>query len=171
MPPYDPEITPTKGIGRVAEFFRRYPGTKRSPEPQLSLSSNGKYADRITNTSILFPQLGPDSALGKLYELDSKVLFLGTGYDTCTCFHLSEALINNMPKKRIGAAIRRNGVREWLWFEDCAYDTDDFEALGEAFEKQNKVLKDLVGNAECRLFSFREAVDFAKEWIREHRGL
>lgn len=171
MPPYDPKITLTRGIGRIAEYFRRYPGTHRSDQPQLSFSANGKYARQVTETRELFPQLGVNSPLGRLYELGAKVLFLGTGYDTCTCFHLSEALNENMPKKRMGAAIKHNGIREWRWFEDFNYDSEDFEALGEAFEKQHKVKKGTVGNAECRLFDLRAAVDFAKEWIREHRGL
>ncbi|OQB21432.1 MAG: SPBc2 prophage-derived aminoglycoside N(3')-acetyltransferase-like protein YokD [Firmicutes bacterium ADurb.Bin182] len=171
MPPFDPAVTPVRGIGRIPEYFRRYPGTLRSGHPQLSFCANGKHSRFITEGHVLTPQLGRESPLGKLYELKAKVLLLGCGYDSCTCFHMGEALNENMPKKRMGAAVLKDGKREWIWFEDFSYDSDDFEALGDDFEKAYGVIKGKVGNAACRLFDLREAVDFAVKWIREHRNL
>jgi aminoglycoside 3-N-acetyltransferase len=74
-----------------------------------------------------------------------------------------------MPVKKMGAAIRENGKRVWRWFEDFAYDSDDFGRIGREMEDRVFVRKGLVGQAACRLFDMKEAVDFAAEWMAENR--
>lgn len=169
MPAFDPKLSPTRGMGRIAELFRTFPNTIRSNHPLVSFSANGKEAESITENHTLTPQLGMDSPIGKMYNLNAKVLLLGVAYDSCTCFHLAETFIDKMPKERIGAAIFENGKRCFKWFDDYAYDTEDFELMGNEFEEKYNVQTGKVGNAECRLFDMKDGVDFAREWLNAHR--
>jgi aminoglycoside 3-N-acetyltransferase len=169
MPAYEPQKTPTRGMGRIAELFRSFPGTLRSGNPLLSFSANGRHAAHITENHPLTPQLGMGSPLGKLYELDAKVLLLGVGYGSCTSFHLSEALCPEMPVKRNGSAMIEDSKRIWKWFDDFAYDSDDFEEIGADFEKAHEVRHGKAGYADCSLFGIRAGVDFAKTWLQTHR--
>jgi aminoglycoside 3-N-acetyltransferase len=171
MPAYQPDITPTRGIGRVAEIFRTYPGVLRSSHPQTSFCARGTYAKEITENHALTPQFGENSPLGRLYQRNAKVLLLGVGYDSCTSFHMGEVLCGSIEITRMGAAMTIHNNREWKWFEDYDYNNEDFIILGNAFESQREVKTSKVGNADCKLFGICEAVEFATVWLQENRGL
>jgi len=169
MPAYDKHISPSESMGVIAECFRCYPGTLRSDNPYVSFTANGKLAEEITKNHVLTPFFGMDTPLGALYKLDAKVLFIGTDYNSCTAFHLSEVLWGKLEIIKNGCAMYRGGERIWQWYDDYDYDSDDFEHIGYAFESTGAVHKAKVGMAECRLFSLKSAVDFALEWMKKYR--
>ncbi|MFA0814467.1 MAG: aminoglycoside N(3)-acetyltransferase [Anaerofustis sp.] len=171
MPAYRAAVTPTRGMGKIAELFRSYPGTLRSDHPQVSFTANGKQAEQITKTHPLNPQFGIDSPLGELYRLGGKILLLGVGYGNCTSFHLSETLWSEMPKMKSGACILKNGQPQWTEFEDFDYDSDDFDLIGAALESETEYTRiGRIGNAECRILPVKESVDFAEKWIAKNRS-
>ncbi len=169
MPAFDVDLSPTRGMGRIAELFRTLPESVRSNHPQVSFSASGKYANTVTENHQLAPQFGMNSPLGKLYELNAKVLLLGVNYDSCTSFHLAEALNEKMPRKKMGAAIMENNKRVWKWFEDYAYTDADFEQIGKALDETSYVTLGKIGNAQCRLFNMNAGVDFAGKWLEQYR--
>ncbi len=169
-PAYRPDVTPTRDVGAVPECFRTYPDVVRSRHPSLSFAAWGADADAIVADHSFDHPLGEGSPLARVYDRDGDVCFLGVGYATNTSFHLAEYRAD-FPKERAthGGPVLRDGERVWVEFEDVAGSTDDFEEVGAAFEEECAVAVGEVGEGMARLFSQRDAVDFAVEWFSENR--
>lgn len=134
-PAYDPYLTPTRGVGQIVECFRQHPRTLRSSHPTVSFAANGPAAEGIVGRHPLTPGLGDPSPLGRLYELDAKVLLLGVSHESNTSLHLAEtrASLPNQPTRQEGAPVLVDGHRTWVGWDDIDADSSDFEQLGDQF--------------------------------------
>lgn len=170
-PAYDKNLTPTNTMGAVAEMFRSWPGSIRSDHPARSVCAYGKNAEYLTSNHDLSNIFGDGSPIGKLYELDAKVLLLGVGYDKNTSIHLADERATYPSKHTCKAcsAVLEGGNRVWKEYETLFVDGEDFDEIGKAFEDKNKALIGQVGDARSRLMSQKEIVDFAVDWIEKYR--
>ncbi|MGW4498115.1 aminoglycoside N(3)-acetyltransferase [Micromonospora sp. NPDC004336] len=171
IPPFDPDRSPSEGMGIFAEHVRRQPGASRSRHPQTSFAALGPGAARLTAVHDLACHLGERSPLGALYAADAVVLLLGVDWSACTAFHLAEYRQCRPPAERAYRCyVRdRHGRRLRRDFRAPDLDDGDFPLIGRALTAAGGVRTGRVGAARCRLVGLRVAVDFARGWMDEHR--
>ena len=167
IPVFDKHTTPTD-IGAVPELFRTYPGTLRSDHPRVSFTARGPLAGQLVSQHVLTPMFGHDTPLGQLYQLDAKILMLGTDYDTLTAMHLSEVDSGRSTVSEDAAAMFVKGKREWRTFHDYDYGNEDFLAIGQAFEAHGPVTTGKVGMGTAKVVSYKAIVDFATDYMKQH---
>ena len=68
------------------------------------------------------------------------------------------------------SAVSEEGKRVWKAYETLFVDGNDFEKIGEDFEKAYAVPGVRIGNALVRLMYQRELVDFAVKWMETNRA-
>ncbi|MFW6384356.1 MAG: aminoglycoside N(3)-acetyltransferase [Halodesulfurarchaeum sp.] len=169
-PGFDPERSPSRGVGRVAEAFRCYPGVRRSDHPLYSFAARGPGAEAVVGDHPLDYGLGPDSPLGAIYERDGQVLLLGTDHESNTSLHLAEYLAGiEAAERRRRAPVRQDDGRATVQYRDIDLDVSDFDALGEAFEADGGSETGAVGNATALLMDQRAVVDYAVDFFEATR--
>lgn len=174
MPAYDPDMTPTRSMGKIVETFRRQKSVLRSMHPQHSFCASGPQASYVVDNHPLAFGMGENSPLARIYDLQGYVLLLGVGHSNNTSIHLAEYRAN-FPSKcivREGAPISQAGSRMWATFENIDVDASDFGHIGEDFLHSDvgKVVQHgRIGNANCQLMPQRAVVDFAVDWLEKNR--
>ncbi len=170
-PAYDPRVTPSWNMGVLPEVLRTWPGAIRSEHPIGSFVAVGKNAAYLTSEHKLDEEFGQTSPIGRLYELDGYVMLLGVPHDNNTSLHLAEhrALWPSRRYHREGTAMLVNGERQWVEYDMLQLDTDDFDAIGAAYEAKHRIPVYKVGRADVRFLRQRPLVDFAVEYMELHR--
>lgn len=165
MPAYDKAKTPAYGIGRVAEYFRTYPGVKRSSHPRSAFAAWGKDAETILSPHAPGHAFDEESPLHRMHEAHFKLLMIGTHYDTLTALHYAESLvaIQKTERELYYVANEKNAEVRHVWEYD--YSTEKFQGCGRAFEQAHKISQGPLGQAQCRLIPMRDIVHFAVDYL------
>lgn len=171
MPAYDPVLTPTRQMGSIVECFRHLPGVVRSDHPTVSAAAIGPNAADITADHRLPDGLGEHSPQARVYDLDGHVLLLGVSQANNTSLHLAErrSAPADAAVVQQSSPMMVHGDREWVAYECLADDPSDFEAIGDAFAAAGHERTGAVGAGTGRLMRARTLVDFATDWMNEHR--
>lgn len=169
MPAYRPAVTACQ-TGAIPECLRLHPGAVRSRHPLVSFAAWGADADAVVADHSLANGLGESSPLAAVYERDGRVLLLGVGHEANTSMHLAEYRADVSPGTVTRVApVLRDGERVRAEFEDIDRTDDDFERLGAAFERERGSASATAGEADALLHDQRTVVDFAVDWLAEHR--
>ena len=172
LPAFDPAVTPSHGVGTLAETVRTWPGARRSRHPQTSFAALGADAEKLMAVHDLDCHYGPASPLGTLAGLPAKILLLGVPYAVCTAFHHAEYFQPDPPVREYECVIDDGEGRRWYRYRDVVLDDSDFGELGAALEASPsaaRIRRGPVGEADCRLVPLGEAVHFATGWFAAHR--
>jgi aminoglycoside 3-N-acetyltransferase len=171
LPGFDPDVTPSVGMGVIAEQVRTWPGAVRSAHPQSSFAAVGPLACSLLAHHELTCHLGEASPLGRLEKAGATVLLLGVDFSRCTAFHLAEYRLPT-PSREYSCAVLAPEGRRWVTYTDVALDDSDFARLGADFHAEsNAVRTGRVGAAPSLVFPLPDAVAFAIEWFVAQRGL
>jgi aminoglycoside 3-N-acetyltransferase len=162
VPGFDPALTPSEGMGALAEAVRTHPRASRSAHPTASFAAIGAQAAELTASHPYDSVLGERSPLGWMHRAGAHVLLLGVGFDKCTAFHLGEDASVSRDRSywfKVGA--------DWTNVRGRNYDDSDFGALGELFGSTHAdyVRTGFVGAAAGTLFPLALAADFAAKQL------
>jgi aminoglycoside 3-N-acetyltransferase len=156
--PFDPETTPCRSMGVVADSFWRRSGVLRSNSPH-AFAARGRQADRITAPHPVELPHGLDSPVGRVYELDGQVLLLGVGHDANTTVHLAENEAGMRYFRPKHATIVESGRivrRDYSELDHCC---ERFALLDHWLDAERKQRRGVVGHGNARLMRARDVVE------------
>jgi aminoglycoside 3-N-acetyltransferase len=170
-PAFDPDLTPTREMGVIADTVRAHPQARRSAHPMHSFAAIGPAAEQIVGHHDLEFGLTEGSPLVPLLGLDAWVLLLGVGHANNTSLHLAEhrAGLSGQQVIRQGSPVLVDGRRRWVTYDELDVDAEDFTELGAAFAATGRQRDGRVAAGRGTLMRQRELVDVAIPWLREHR--
>ena len=155
---FDPNVTPCLGMGIIADTFWRRPGVLRSDSPH-SFAAYGPHAEEITAPHPPDIPHGPDSPVGRVYDLDGDILLLGVDHRANTTIHLAEFLAGVPYRVPKHCTVLQNGVPVRVDYGEIDHCCQNFTLVGEWLEKHGLERRGQVGNALCRLVSSRALVE------------
>jgi aminoglycoside N3'-acetyltransferase len=91
--PFDPQNTPSEGMGAFSEYVRQHPAAQRTLHPMQSLAVLGHYADDLAQRDTL-SAFDSGSPFDRMLELDFKLILLGADIQYSAMIHYSEQRAN-----------------------------------------------------------------------------
>jgi aminoglycoside N3'-acetyltransferase len=144
---YDPQTTPSQGMGIFSEYVRQQYGARRSSNPMQSLAVIGAYAadlvDRDTPSAF-----DPGSIFDRMLELDFKLLLLGADVQAVSIIHYSEqrACVPYRYWKDFTGCVKNPGTGDW---ETRTY---------------RMYVRDLERDPQLKLYPIQESLKIRGQW-------
>ena len=164
--PFDSTTTPAAAdLGVIADTFWRQPGTVRSTQP-FACAAHGPHGQRITSDPLPLPPHRLESPVGRVWELDGKILLLGVGHDSDTTIHLAEVMAQvpyGVPKHVVDM---RGGRPVRVDYRENDHCCQRFTLADEWLRERGLQREGRVGNAQARLVRSRDVVDVVMEQLR-----
>lgn len=167
-PAYDKQLTPTRKMGAVPEYFRTYPGVLRSDHPQSSFAAIGKNAQELLEGHSLDYRFGPNSPLGRLYELNGKSVLLGAPPQTCSLFYLSQHHLGQNDVIHKSAPIIEDGRKVWKCYSDIAYPNHWFNDATDYLLNNSVIASTDLGDTQCIVLQAKPTIDAVVAWRQKH---
>ena len=167
LPPYNPKTSYSSTMGEFSNFIRMLPESNRSNHPMYSFSAIGNEAIFITSGEKLDFPFGKGSPLDKLYNLNAKVLLVGTDFESNTSIHFAESIIGRESIKETSKVVI-NGKEKWETFLNVDLDIyDDYLELQESFFNTMPPKTEIVYGSKIYCFSMKDCVDYAVKYYQE----
>jgi aminoglycoside 3-N-acetyltransferase len=165
--PFNPRMTPCRGMGVVADTFWRLPSVLRSDSPHAFAAIGPRAAEITADHPVDVPH-GLDSPVGRIYELDGQVLLLGAGHDANTTIHLAENMSGVRYRTPKYATILRDGQPTRYDYSEIDHCCQNFNLMDLWLEAERQQSRGIVGHAEARLARSRDVVEVALSRLREN---
>ncbi len=142
---YDPNTTPSKGMGAFSEFVRQQPDAYRTTHPMQSLAVIGKEAADLAQRDTL-SAFDDGSAFDRMLRLGFKLLLLGADIQAASIVHYSEQRAK-VP------------YRYWKDFSGRIKVGDQWQS-----RTYRMFVRDLDLNPELRLVPIQRTLEAANQW-------
>ena len=179
-PPFDHLNAPVlPEVGRLAEAFRRRPGTLVSANPSGRFGASGARAAEILADQPWNDYYGPRSPLDKLCRWGGKILRLDADPETVTALHFAEYVADLPDKRRVRwdyILAGADGTPQHVWIaclDDlhgiAEWDGEDYFALIlKAYLALGRHNAGLVGEARSELLDAADLVAFGARWMEQN---
>jgi aminoglycoside N3'-acetyltransferase len=168
MNPFDPATTAAaEDLGIVPDTFWRMPGVVRGGHA-FAFAAAGPLAERVTAGPLPLPPHIPDSAVGRVHDLDGQVLLLGVHHDADTTIHLAELMADVPYRAPHHITVLQGGRPVRLEYGENDHCCDRFKLADEWLRERGLQAEGPVGHAHARLFRSRDVVAVTVERLRHH---
>ena len=167
-------------VGYLTNYFRKLPGALRSDQATHSVAALGKDAAYITQTHGITGRrygifgdtpFAADSPWEKMYEMDTKVVFLGASMNSCTFRHYVEYCFM---EKVINLIRPRPDFQELLsqiwcyerFFEEGIWPDICNDTVKEIMEQKGMVSHATCGNAQMLMISAKEYCSVSMDLLK-----
>lgn len=167
LPDFDPAVTTTRKMGRLADLLWRRPGARRSAHPAESVAAIGPRADWLVRPHPIDDPMGPRSPWARLVEADARVVLIGVGFERCSIVHHGERMADPPYLSACAylAPVRVEGERGWLEVESGAGCSEGFGAIELPLREASAIVDLRIGEAHVRVASARAIVEAARAML------
>jgi aminoglycoside N3'-acetyltransferase len=151
----------------VADTFWRLPGVLRS-DNNHAFAAVGPLAEKILAPHPLDLPHGPDSPVGRVYELDGQVLLLGVDHGSNTTIHLCENMAGVRYRRDKYLTILKDGKPIRFEYREIDHCCQNFFLVDGWLDERGLQKRGKVGNADARLIRSRDIVEVVTERLRQN---
>ena len=163
--PFDPLHSPAAAdLGAVADIFWHQPGVLRSGHAQ-AFAAAGPAAQQIIADPLPLPPHIPNSPVGRVHDLDGRVLLLGVGHDADTTLHLAELLADVPYRVARSLTVWEDGRPVHVEYEENDHCCERFALADEWLRAVGAQAEGTVGHGHARLARSRDIVVTALEHL------